>query len=411
VLLPVTLLCSAQFIVVLDVAIVAVALPAIRSDLGFSPETLQWVVTAYTLAFGGLLIAAGRLGDLVGRRRMFTVGLVTFGAASLACALAPSAEALVAARAVQGAGAALQTPAAFALVTVTATDRSRAVAWWTASAAAGGAAGWVLGGVLVSAFAWPAVFAINVPLCATGALLAPHVLPESRGAERGLDLPGTATVTAGLALLVLGLAQLPVVLPVAAAVLAAFVVIERRVADPILPGWALRRRGFVRANGVAMAITATTTPAVFLAVLYMQEELGRSALAAGLWCLPLNLAVIAGSMLTPRVAMPAGLATIAGGAAALLTLTPAGFVTAFVLMGAGLGCASVAATASGTAALPDDDQGVASGVLNAAAQVGTALGLSAFVPLGYRGGFVAVVALALVAATGARRAPRRALAR
>jgi hypothetical protein len=214
-------------------------------------------------------------------------------------------------------------------------------------------------------------------------------------------------VTVGLALLVLGLAQLPTVLPAAAALLAAFVAIERRAADPILPGWALRRPGFVRANGVAMAITATTTPAVFLAVLYQQEELGRSALAAGLWCVPLNLAVIVGSMLSPRAAMPAGLAAIAVGGAALLTLTPAGFVTAFVLMGAGLGCASVAATGSGTAALPDDDQGVASGVLNAAAQVGTALGLSAFVPLGYRGGFVAVVALALVAATGSTRTSRR----
>jgi MFS family permease len=301
----------------------------------------------------------------------------------------------------------MQTPAALALVTVTATDRPRAVAWWTASAAAGGAAGWVLGGVLVAAFDWPAVFAVNVPLCALGVLLAPRVLPESRGLGRSLDLPGTVTVTAGLALLVLGLAQLPVVLPAAAALLAAFAVIERRAADPILPGWALRRPGFVRANGVAMAVTATTTPAMFLAMLYQQEELGRSALEAGLWCVPLNLAVIAGSMLSPRAAMPAGLAAIAAGAAALLTLAPAGFVVAFVLMGAGLGCASVASTASGTAALPDAEQGIASGVLNAAAQVGTAVGLSAFVPLGYRGGLAAVVVLALIAATRSMRTSRR----
>src|SRR3954462_5139401 len=157
--LPVTLLCAAQFITVLDVTIVAVALPDIRRSLDMSPERLQWVVSAYTLASGGLLIAAGRLGDLLGRRRIFTAGLVTFGAASLACALAPSAAALVAARAVQGAGAALQAPAALALVTATFADREGAVAWWTAAAAAGGASGWVVGGVLVEAFGWPAVFA------------------------------------------------------------------------------------------------------------------------------------------------------------------------------------------------------------------------------------------------------------
>jgi len=167
--LSVTLLCSAQFIVVLDATIVAVALPDIRQTLGMSPESLQWVVTAYTLTFGGLLIAAGRLGDLAGRRRLFRAGLVTFGVASLGCALAPSPPALVAARALQGVGAALEMPAALALITATAPDRERAVALWTAAAAAGGASGWVLGGVLVEAFGWPAIFAVNVPLCALGA--------------------------------------------------------------------------------------------------------------------------------------------------------------------------------------------------------------------------------------------------
>jgi MFS family permease len=405
--LPVTLLCAAQFITVLDVTIVAVALPDIRQSLDMSPESLQWVVSAYTLAFGGLLIAAGRLGDLLGRRRMFTAGLVTFGAASLACALAPSAAVLVAARAVQGAGAALQAPAALALVATTTPNRERAVAWWTASAAAGGASGWVLGGVLVETFGWPVVFAVNVPLCAIGALLAPVVLRESRGAARGLDVPGTIAVTLGLALLVLGLTQMPLALPGAFAALVAFALIERRAADPIVPAWTLRRPGFVRADAVAMALTGTTTPAMLLALLYQQEELGRSALETGLWCTPLNLAVIAGSTLRPRRAMPLGLAAVAAGALVLTTLAPAGFVVAFVLMGLGLGCASVAATASGTAALPDEEQGIASGVLNASAQVGTALGLATFVSLGYVPGFVAVAALALAAATGSMRTSRR----
>ena len=405
-LLPVTLLCAAQFLVVLDVTIVAVALPAIRGSLALSPESLQWVVSAYTLTFGGLLIAAGRLGDLLGRRRLFTAGLVTFGAASLACALAPSAPALVAARAVQGAGAAMEAPAALALVATTATDRRRAVSWWTAAAAAGGASGWVLGGVLVEAFGWPAVFMVNVPLCAVGAVLAPLLLRESRGAGRGLDLPGTLTVTAGLALLVLGFTQLPPALPVAALLLAAFVAIERRVEDPILPAWALPP-GFVRANAVALVLVATTTPAMFLAILYQQEALGRSALEAGLWCVPFNLAVIAGSMLRPPHAMATGLAAIATGAAVLLALTPAAFVVAFVLMGAGLGCASVASTASGTAALPDEEQGIASGVLNAAAQIGSAVGVAALVPLGARGGLVLTALLALAGATGSMRTSRR----
>jgi MFS family permease len=405
--LPVTLLCAAQFVVVLDVTIVAVALPDVRDSLGMSREAVQWVISAYTLTFGGLLIAAGRLGDLLGRRRLFAAGLVTFGAASAACALAPSGGALVAARAVQGAGAAMQAPAALALLTTTADDRRRAVAWWTATAAAGGASGWVLGGLLVEAFGWPAVFVVNVPLCAAGALLTPLALRESRGAGRALDLAGTVTVTAGLGLLVLGLTQVPLVLPGAAALLVAFAAIERRVEDPILPAWALRRPGFLRANGVALALTATTTSAMFLAMLYQQEELGRSALASGLWSVPLNLAVIAGSMLCPRAAMPAGLAAIGLGALLLLTLAPAAFPVAFVLMGAGLGCAAVASTASGTAALPDGEQGIASGVLNAAAQIGSAVGLAAIASLGYRAGFAAAALLAVAAATRSWRPSRR----
>jgi MFS family permease len=397
------LLCAAQFVVVLDVTIVAVALPAIRHSLGVSTEGLQWVVAAYTLVFGGLLIAAGRVGDLAGRRRVFRIGLLTFGAASLACALAPSPAALVAARAVQGGGAALMAPTALALVTAT-FPGSRAVAWWTASAAAGGACGWVLGGVLVEALGWPAVFAVNVPLCAVAALLVPHVLRESRGDARALDVPGTVTLTAGLALLVLGLAQLPAALPAAAAALVAFALIERRAADPILPSSALRRPGFAQANGVALALTATTTPAMFLAILYQQEELGRSALEAGLWSAPLNVAVIAGSALSLRAAMPAGLVAVAAGAGMLLA---GALPVAFVLMGLGLGCASVASTALGTAALPSGEQGVASGVLNAAAQIGSAVGLAMFVPLGARAGWIAVAALALAAATGSLRTRRR----
>jgi len=418
-----TLLCAAQFVVVLDATIVAVALPEMRRSLGMEPAALQWILTAYALTFGGLLVAAGRAADLFGRRRLLTAGLIVFGGASLACALAPSGTALVAARAAQGIGAAIQAPAAFALLAATFSDpeaRRRAVGWWTAAAAGGGASGWLLGGVLVQTFGWPAVFFVNVPLCAAGVMLVPRLLAESRadGERQRLDLAGAVTVTAGLALLVHGLTRVDA--PQAAAslagavlALAAFSRIERRAEAPILPAWTLRRPGFAVANGVAVALCATTTGAMFLAILYQQEVLHRSALEVGLWCAPFNLAVIAGSLVrwrwSPRVVMAGGLATVAGGAVVLATLSPAALPAAFVMMGAGLGCASVASTASGTAALPDGAQGIASGVLTAGAQIGSAIGVALLValagPVGYRGALAAAAAatIAIAAYMHARR--------
>ena len=290
--MPLALLCGTQFLVVLDVTIVAIALPDIRRSLGFTPEDLQWVLSAYALAFGGLLVAAGRVADLAGPRRVFAAGVLGFGAASLACALAPTAALLVAGRAVQGAAAAAQTPAALALLTGAYSEpaaRRRAVGWWTAAAAGGGASGWVLGGVLVEAFGWPAVFLVNVPLCALAAAAIPRVLeeqPRTRGGR--LDLGAALAVTAALSLLVLGLTRVEFALAGAAAALAAFALLERRSADPMLPRWALRRPAFGAATAVALANTATTTSAMFLAILYQQETLGRGPLEAGLWCTPLQ---------------------------------------------------------------------------------------------------------------------------
>jgi len=421
------LLCGAQFLVVLDATIVAVALPDIRAALGFaSAAGLQWVISAYTLTFGGLLVAAGRLGDVAGRRRLFAAGVSGFGAASLACALAPSPALLVAARAAQGVAAAVQTPAALALLTAAfprPDERRRAVGWWTAAAAGGGASGWVLGGVLVEALGWPAVFLVNVPLCAAGAVAGARALPrdeprDRRGGLRGLDLRGAVTVTAGLSLLVLSLTRIeaagpgdPVALGTLAAAVAAlalFARIERRAAAPILPPWTLRRPAFVTAAGAAAVLTAATTPAMFLAILYQQDVLGRPPLEAGLWCVPFNLAVIAGSLLGPRLrlrpraAMSGGLVLVAAGAGTLAAQTPAALPAGFLLMGGGLGVAAVASTASGTAALGDGEQGVASGVLNAAAQVGTAVGVAFVITLAAatsaRAGLAAAAALALLAA-------------
>ncbi len=423
------LLCSAQFLLVLDVTIVAVTLPTVRRELGFTAAGLQWVVSAYTLAFGGLLVAAGRAGDLFGRRRLFALGLALFGAASLACGLADSPAVLVASRGVQGVGAALAAPAALALLTVAfaePAERRRAVAWWTAAAAGGGASGWVLGGVLTEALGWRAVFLVNVPLCLVAVALIARVLEESRGPRTSLDLGGAVAVTIGLALTVLGFTLVEsrgiadpwalASLGGGAVALAGFVVVERRAPHPILPPWAIRRPGFIPAAVTAAALTGSTSSAMFLALLYQQEEMGRSALEAGLWSAPLNVAVIAGSFLgargRPSFVMPAGLVAVAAGALVLVTLSSAGFALSFVLMGAGLGAAAVASTASGTDALPEEEQGIASGVLNAAAQIGTALGLAVIVtlaaPLGSQAGFAAAAALALgVALTRWWPRPRR----
>jgi MFS family permease len=428
------LLCSAQFVAVLDTTIVAVALPDIQRELGFGPASLQWVVTAYTLAFGGLLIPGGRAGDVFGRRRLFMVGLAVFTAASAGCGLAGSPLALVALRAVQGAGCALMTPAALALVTSSRAPHALGV--WTAAAAGGGASGWVLGGILTEQAGWEAIFFVNVPLGAAGVLLAARLLPRGAGAgaapDRGsLDLAGAATITAALVAVVLAFTQAeargfgsPVALgalAAAAILLAAFVAVERRADDPLLPLAVLGNRPFVRANLVAASLTAATTPPMLMSILYQQQELGRSATETGLACLPFNVAVIAGSLLGARAGgMRTGLLGVAAGA---LVFATGALIPASVIMGFGLGVASVGSTAAGTAALPDRP-GLASGLLNSAAQVGTVLGVAMIVSLaaalgpgagepvitGYRWGFAAaaLIALAGVATTlPLRRAKRR----
>lgn len=451
------LLCSAQFVTVLDVTIVAVALPAIQDDLGFSGSGLQWVVTAYTLAFGGLLVSAGRAADLFGRRRLFAAGLALFAAASAGCALATTPAALVVTRAVQGVGAALLAPAALALVTDAYPEgraRHRALAIWTAAAAGGGATGWVAGGLLTESLGWQAVFAINVPVGIAGVALARRILPAGRGAAaarggaaanggvaagrvaaggvaagaggvsaaRGgvaaaaarlaslrhaaarLDAPGAALVTGGLVLLVLGLTHAEagrITWPLIAApvLLAAFAVAERHAAHPLLPPRTFADRGFSRAALVALALTASTTPAMLLSILHQQQELGRSATETGLACVPFNVAVIAGSLLAGRIRAPhtatmaAGLAGVTAGA----LLIPAALIAGYAVMGASLGAASVASTAAGTSGA---QKGVSSGVLTAAAQIGPALGLAVATS------FTVAAAIALAAILPALAQPR-----
>jgi MFS family permease len=449
------LLCTVQFVLVLDVTIVGVALPSIRHDLGFSAGGLQWVVSAYVLAFGGLLLLGGRLADVLGHRRLFAAGLALFTLASLGCGLAGAPGALIAARALQGAGAALATPAALALVTTgfDGRERTRALGIWTAAAPVGGATGLLAGGALTQALGWPAIFLVNVPVGLVALALVPLVLPartaglaggpegarqrrpaalragavdggrHSRGQRRPaalrvgagdvpvaaaararaartlaarVDAVGAALGTVAVTALVLAFTRAdaggPLALGAAALAVAAgagFVRWERRAAHPLLPPGTLRRhRTLAVAVAVSLVLTAATSPPFFLVTLHLQQSLGWSPTASGLGTLPVVLAVIAGAALAPHAiaargagtVMAAGLALIAAGTA---ILTGGAFATAILpgelLYGLGLGAGSVAATTAGTAALPQARQGLASGLLNTAAQVGTALGLALLV--------------------------------
>ena len=431
--LALAVICVAQFVVVLDVTIVTTALPAIRQALGFSDTELQWVFTGYALVFGGLLIFGGRMADVAGRRLTFLIGLTLFALASIGCALAWSPEALVTARLVQGAGAALLSPAALALLTTlteAGESRRRAVGWWTAVAASGGASGWVFGGLISEYVGWRWVFAVNVPIAVIALAIAPRVIPAGRQSAKAmrLDLGGALTATAGLALLVYGLTSagdrglgdvaswLPLLLAALAFVI--FVRHEGRTADPLLPLGLIRSRPVAGANLTAVAITASTSPAMFLAVLYVQETLGVPAGRASLLFPAVNLGVIAGSLLGPRLlgwlgarrTLLTGFSGIVVGTIVLLLLPDHGLpaiqlLGAFAVMGAGLGAASVASTQTGTEAADAAYRGVASGVLNSAAQVGTAVGVALLLPLataigldtmtGYRIGFVGAGAVAV----------------
>ncbi|HEX8862271.1 MAG TPA: MFS transporter [Actinomycetes bacterium] len=402
------LLCVAQFVDVLGVTIVVVALPSIQRELGFSPAGLQWVVSTYALLFGGFLMLSGRAADLYGRRRLFMTGLALFGLASLACGLARSPAWLVVARAAQGLGAALVVPAALSILTTTfsaAGVRNRALGIWTAAAAGGGAAGFVLGGVLTQGLGWRWVFLVNLPVIALGLVVAPALIRESRdpAASARLDVLGAVTVTGGLIALIYGLthaedagfASVVTIAAVAVAVilLAAFPLVERRVAEPLAPPAVFRSPELVGSNLVAFTLTAVTSSAGLLATLYLQQVLDYSPSATGLALLPFSLAVIVGSFaggwLVGRIAarntMLAGLVAVAA-AMLLVTAISAGggvvwLVAGVSLAGAGLGCASVAATATGTAAVSADRQGLASGLLNTAAQIGTAIGIAALATL------------------------------
>jgi EmrB/QacA subfamily drug resistance transporter len=390
--------------VILDVAIVNVALPSIKSDLGFSQTGLQWVITAYAILFGGTLLLGGRLADLLGRRRMFIAGLALFATSSLLCGLAWSSGSLVAFRGLQGLGGALLAPAALSLLMTTfaeGRDRNRALGIYGAASGSGAAAGVLLGGVITSYFGWSWIFFINVPVGVAAIALAPLLLRESRAelAHRHFDLAGAASITSGLMLLVYGLTRAttdgwgsPVTLgflAVAAALIAAFIAIESRSRSPLLPLRIFRRRALTGSNAAMAIVGAVAFSEFFLLTLYLQDVLHYSAVQTGVAFTAFALTVVVTSNIAQAVVGRVGVrATLAGGLAlsafsvALLTRLPVDghyfwdLFPAFVLGGAGMGFSFVPVTIASLTGVEPADAGVASGLVNTSRQIGGAIGLA-----------------------------------
>jgi EmrB/QacA subfamily drug resistance transporter len=398
------LLCMAQFVVVLDASIVNVALPSIGEALNFSQENLSWVVNAYVLTFGGFLLLGGRLADLLGRRRVFMFGLVLFALASLVGGFADSEGMLIAARAVQGLGGAILSPAALSIVTTTFRDgaeRNKALGVWGAVAGSGGAAGVLLGGVLTDWLGWEWVLWVNVPIGIVAAALAPSLVAESRSeAEtRSFDVAGAITVTAGLSVFVYALVdatdagwgstQTIGLLVLAALLIAAFVAIELRSAAPLVPFRIFRLRTLTGANVVGLLIGASLFSMFFFISLYMQQVLGYSAIKAGLSYLPLALTIIltagVASQLVTKIGfkpvLAAGMAFIAAGLIWFSQVSVGGGYVSDILgpsllAAIGLGAAFVPDTIAAVSGVEPREAGLASGLINTSQQVGGALGLA-----------------------------------
>jgi EmrB/QacA subfamily drug resistance transporter len=401
--LALLLLAAAQFVVVLDASIVNVALPSIGRDLQFSQDDLSWVVNAYVLVFGGFLMLGGRLADLLGRRRLFVVGLVLFAFASLAGGLAQSEGWLIAARAVQGLGAALLSPAALSLLTVLfaeGAERNRAMGVWGAVAGSGGAAGVLLGGMLTEWAGWEWVLFVNVPVSLLAALAAFRVLPESRNeGRRHFDVAGAVTVTAGLSTLVYALVdansagwtstQTLGLLALAVVLLGSFVAIELNTKDPLVPFSIFKLRTLAATNVVALLVAAALFAMFFFVSLYMQQVLGYSALKAGLSYLPLAFGIIVSagvaSQLVTRFGFKpvfaTGMVLAAIGLIWFAQISPTGDYVSDILfpslvVAVGLGFAFVPMMIAAMTGVEPARTGLASGLINTSQQIGGALGLA-----------------------------------
>ena len=395
---------AAQFMVVLDIAIVNVALPAIKSDLHFAQANLQWVISAYAILFGGVLLLGGRLADVFGRRRVFMAGLAIFSISSLLCGVSWSEGSLIAFRAMQGLGGALFAPAGLSILMTTfaeGRERNRALGIWGAASGSGGAAGVLLGGFLTSYLSWSWVFFINVPVGIAVIAAAPIVLGESRGQEhRHFDVAGAATVTSGVMLLVYAMTRATQdgwgsvatvsLLGASAALLAAFVAIELRSPAPLLPMRIFRNRMLSGANATAAMIGAIAFSEFFLLTLYMQQVLGYSAIETGVGFVAVTFTIIVFSnvaqTLVTRLGVPAVLTTglaLDAVSLALFTQLPVqghyfwNLFPAFLISGVGLALSFVPVTIAGLQGVERADAGIASGLINTSRQVGGAVGLAA----------------------------------
>jgi EmrB/QacA subfamily drug resistance transporter len=399
------IVCLAQFMVILDVSIVNVALPSIHNGLGFSTTGLQWVVNAYTLTFAGFLMLGGRAADLLGRRRVFLIGTALFSLASLACALSDSQGLLLGARAVQGFGGAVLSPATLSIVTSSfapGPERSRAVGMWGAMGALGGSSGALLGGILTQGLGWPAIFAVNVPLgllvIVMSLRLVPSVAPQA--SSRNFDVAGAVLVTASLVSLTYGIVRTDtvgwgstgVLVPLLGGIVLflAFLVVEGRFAKaPLVPLSVLRIGQLRVANGVVTLLYASTFPVWFFLTLYVQDVLHFDAIEAGLSFLPMTGSIFLASTIAPRLVarlgartvIAAGMTVATAGVVLLAGVGPGGSYAGDVLPGAvlsavGMGFALVPSTIVATHCLPGHQSGIGSGLLNTSRLMGGALGLA-----------------------------------
>jgi EmrB/QacA subfamily drug resistance transporter len=398
-------LVAAQFMVVLDVAIVNVALPSIQTDLHFSEQSLQWVITAYAIMFGGFLLLGGRMADLLGRRRLFIAGVALFTLSSLLAGFAWSAGSLITFRATQGLGGALLAPAALSILTTTfaeGRERNIALGVWGAVSGSGAAAGVLLGGFLTSSLAWSWIFFINVPVGVALVAVSPLLLRESRAelGHRHFDFAGAITVTSGLMLLVYAMTRATEIgwsaaetiglLAGSAALILSFVAIELRSAAPLLPMRIFRLRSLTGANVTSFLVGTALFSQFFLGTLYMQQVLHYSAMKTGVAYLPLTLTIIAlagvAQNLVTRVGvrrvLPVGL-VLATGALVLLAQLPADgkyffdIFPAFLLSAVGLAFTFIPLTIAALMGVQESDAGVASGLFNTTQQIGGAIGLAA----------------------------------
>jgi EmrB/QacA subfamily drug resistance transporter len=398
------LLCGAFFMVLLDAAIVLVALPSMQADLGFSEQGLQWVLSAYALTFGGLLLLGGRAADLLGRRRLFMTGVLFFTAASLLCGLAWSPAALLAARVVQGVGAAIMTPTALSIIATTFPDgseRNKALGIWGALGGVGATAAWLLGGPLVDGPGWEWIFFINIPLGLAALALSPRLLRESRAttATRSYDPAGALTSTGALILLVYALVEAPdagwgslqtiLLLAGSGVLLAAFALVESRHRAPLVPLRFLGSRTLVGANLVMLVRSTVGVGMLFVLTLYAQQVLGYSAVKFGLGTAVLAVMAGVGSIVGQALVLRVGFRTVAatgmalmGAGSLLLTQVSVSgsyfgdIFFALLVFGLGIGLAFVTASIAALAGVAEQESGLASGLSNTAFQIGGALGVA-----------------------------------